>query len=91
MYQIANVDKSKYKDWTLDTELTREEAIEAYRIISGSCKNGTKNFVECKLPKDMGVSSKVKISDIINCSKGRYGSKQFEKFFLENSKNDTIC
>lgn len=80
-YQITNIDKSKYSDWNLDTELSREEAIEAYRVITGACKGGSKQFVENCLPKDLGVSSKVKIGEIVKCTKGKFGSEIFKNYF----------
>lgn len=37
IYKISNRDKSKYEGWTMQTEISFEEAIEAYRVITGAC------------------------------------------------------
>ena len=50
IYKIANRDKSKYEGWTMQTEVSFEEAIEAYRVITGACAAGTRGFVERVLP-----------------------------------------
>lgn len=78
IYKISNRDKSEYESLTLDSELSFEEAIECYRIITGACSFGTKDFVENYL-----VSKKdyYTIREIIDLTKGRYGNETFKKFF----------
>ncbi|MFA6830635.1 MAG: hypothetical protein WCR67_08070, partial [Bacilli bacterium] len=78
IFKISNRDKSKYENLTLDSELTFEESIEAYRIITGACSMGTKDFVINRLKEKKG---KYKICEIINLTKDNYGNKIFSDYF----------
>ena len=78
IYKISNRDKSKYENLTLNSELTFEEAIESYRVITGACSAGTKMFVENGLQKR---KEKYSISEIISLTKGQYGNETFNSFF----------
>ena len=80
IYKISNRDTSMYKDYTLETVVTFEEAIKMYRVITGACEAGTRNFIE-------GLSKKKKkytVAEIISETKGQYGNETFKEFF-----NDT--
>ena len=80
LYKISNRDKSKYEKLTLDSVLTFEEAIECYRIITGACSFGTKNFVETILPeKDKKASYSIR--EMIEITRGQYGHETFKSFF----------
>ena len=46
IYKISNRDTSMYENYTLDTVVTFEEAVKMYRVITGACEAGTRNFVE---------------------------------------------
>ena len=78
-YKIADRDTSRFKGWKITDEKPLDEIIEAYRIITGACEQGTRNFVESqgKLPK------KLTITDVINRTKGAFGNEQFAAFFKE--------
>lgn len=78
VYKIADRDKSEYEHLNLDSELTFEEAIECYRVITGACAFGTKDFVENHLEVKKG---KYTIREMIELTEGRYGNKTFEEFF----------
>ena len=78
IYKISNRDKSKYENLTLDSELTFAEAIEAYRVITGVCANGTKMFIECEL---MERKEKYTIAEIIFFTYGQYNNEVFKAFF----------
>ena len=78
IYKISNRDKSEYENLTLDSELTFEEAIECYRVITGACSFGTKDFVENYLSEK---KDKYTIREMIELTKGRYGNKIFKEFF----------
>jgi hypothetical protein len=82
IYKISNRDKSSYQNLTLDSELTFEEAIEAYRVVTGACSKGTRNFVENRLNRK---KEKYKISEIISLTASEYGSSSFAEF-LKKSK-----
>ena len=80
LYKISNRDKSEYEKLTLDSVLTFEEAIECYRIITGACSFGTKNFVETILPeKDKKASYSIR--EMIEITRGQYGNETFKSFF----------
>ena len=77
IYKISNRDTSMYEDYTLDTVVTFEEAIKMYRVITGACEAGTRNFVE-RLTKK---KKKYTIQEIVTATKGQYGNKTFREFF----------
>ena len=78
IYKISNRDKSEYENLTLDSKLTFEEAIECYRVITGACSFGTKDFVENYLSEK---KDKYTIREMIELTKGRYGNEIFKEFF----------
>ena len=80
-YKIADRDTSRFKGWKLTDEKPLDEIIEAYRVITGACEEGTRTFVERqeKLPQ------KLTIADVINRTKGAFGNEQFAAFFKEAS------
>ena len=83
LYKISNRDTSKYKNLTLESKLTFEEAIKMYRVITGACEFGTKNFVEeNKIDKDKEYT----IKEIIELTKGRYGNQKLIEFFSKERK-----
>jgi hypothetical protein len=75
-YKIGNRDTSEFKSWKLDDEKTLDDLIPAYRVITGACEIGVKDFVASnKLPE------KMKVKTAIRLTKGHYGHEQFEGFF----------
>ena len=81
IFKISDRDVSEYKGMSLDDTLSFEEAIAAYRTITGSCAAGTRNYVENFLPKPNKDSYTIR--EIINLTKGQYGSETFSKFFIK--------
>ena len=79
IYKISNRDKSRYEGMKLTDTLTHEEAIEAYRVITGACSAGTRDFVENYLGNDKAET--YTIEDIIQLTKGRFGNQIFAEFF----------
>jgi hypothetical protein len=77
IYKISNRSKDDFKGLTLDSKLTFNEAIECYRVITGSCAFGVKNFIESKSVKKKSY----KVSDIILITNGAYGGETFKNFF----------
>ena len=77
IYKISNRDTSAYKEYTLDTIVSKEEAIKMYRAITGACEAGTRYFVE-NLPK---VKKKYSVAEIIELTNGQYNSDVFRNFF----------
>jgi hypothetical protein len=75
-YKLADRDTSRFKKWTLTTKVKAEDAIQAYRTITGACEFGVKNFCESiKVPKTITVS------EVITLTQGKYGSDKFAAFF----------
>ena len=78
-YKMSIRDKSEYKDLTLESELTFDEAVACYRVITGACRAGTQDYLEHRLPyprKDTYT-----IREIIELTKNEYGSDTFREFF----------
>ncbi len=81
IYKISDDrDTSVYKNYKLDTIVSFEEAIRMYRIITGACEFGTKNFVQ-GLTK---TKKKYKISEIIEITNNQFGNETFREFFSKN-------
>ena len=83
VYKICDRDKSEYKHLTLDSELTYSEAIECYRVITGACSAGTRNFCENILPQD-DKKDKYTIREMIKLTCGQFGHDTFKDFFENN-------
>ena len=79
IYKISSRDTSRYNDMTLDSELIFEECIACYRIITGACAAGTRDYIENRLPKPR--KEKYTIREMINLTKNEYKGKTFEEFF----------
>ena len=67
----------QYKDITLDTPLTVEEAKNMYRVLTGACQKGTQAFV-----RSLGtLKDYYTPREIIELTKGRYNAERFAEFF----------
>lgn len=80
VYKLADRDKSKYEHLTLDSILTKEEAITCYMAITGACASGTRYFVEQNQDK---IKSKYTVAEIIELTKEQFGNEGFIKFFTK--------
>jgi len=58
--------------------MTFEQSIECYRVITGACSFGTKDFVSNRLIKK---EKEYTIAQIIEATKGEYGNSTFKHFF----------
>jgi len=67
----------QYKDMGLDTQMTVEEMVTMYRIITGACRQGSAQFVENV--KDR--KERYTIREAIAMTKGQYGAQRFAQFF----------
>ena len=81
IYKINDRDTSMYKGMTLDDTLTFEEAIAAYRTITGACSPGTRDYIANRLPKPH--KEKYSIGEIITLTEGEYASQKFRDFFCK--------
>jgi hypothetical protein len=78
VYKDTNKTKDDYKDLTLSSVLTFEEAVVCYRVITGACSFGVKDFVKNKLDK---VEKEYSIGTIIEKTVGCYGNENFKEYF----------
>ena len=70
----------QYKKMSLDTELTVEEAVTMYRVITGACRQGSESFVN-----SLGeLKEKYTIRECIELTKGQYNAQKFAEFFGED-------
>ena len=79
IFKINDRDTSVYRNMSLNDTITYEEAIAAYRTITGACAAGTKDFIENRLPKPH--KDKYTIQEIIALTEKEYGGKKFSEFF----------
>jgi len=77
LYKIGERDKSAYEGWTLDKKITKRQAIESYRVITGACEAGVRGFVE----RQGKLKAKYTVSEVIKITKGQYGNREYAKFF----------
>ena len=67
----------QYRSLTLDSEVSKDEAITMYRVITGACQQGTESFVSSlETTKD-----RYTIREMISITQGQYGSRAFAEFF----------
>lgn len=68
----------QYKNLPLSTEMTLEELVAMYRVITGACQQGSQMFVD-----NLGDKKKDRytIQEAISLTTGQYGSERFAEFF----------
>jgi len=83
-YKIGDRDTSEFESWRkdLDQEVSFDNAIAAYRTITGACEYGTKSFVE-----SIEVPKKLTPNVILKLTEGQFGSSKFRNF-LENLREN---
>ena len=77
MFKVNKKSKSDYKDLNLKSKLKFNDAVICYRVITGSCRFGVKDFIKTNNVQEKDYT----ISEIINITKGAYGSDIFSEFF----------
>jgi hypothetical protein len=77
IYKLSDRDTSKYEDFTLDTKMTKNEAIQMYMTVTGACSLGTKYFVDNHKTKKRVFT----VKDIIELTKGQYEHETLVEFF----------
>ena len=85
LYKISNRDKSAYEGWTLDKVITKKQAIESYRVITGACESGTRHFVE----KQGELKCKYTVAEIIQLTDGQFGNDEYRAFFDKQALTKT--
>ena len=85
LYKLSeNRDTTPYRTWTLDTSVTKQQAIQSYMAITGACAAGTRHFVETRFGDK--VPARTTVRKVIEMTAGQYGSDVYKKFFTENDK-----
>ena len=67
----------QYRSLTLDSEVSKNEAITMYRVITGACQQGTDSFVNSL----RDTKDRYTVREIISITQGQYGSRSFTEFF----------
>ena len=76
MFKIGSRDTSEFKAWSLDKEVSKRDAIRAYRCITGACEGGVRAWLEQRQTPE-----KITVQGVIDLTKGAYGAEQFKAFF----------
>ena len=79
--KAKNRGSEQYKDLTLESVLTYDDAVMCYRIITGACSAGTEHFLNGLKEK----KEKYTVAEIIELTEGRYGSNTFKNYFKKKS------
>ena len=82
IYKITKRDRYFYKDLTLDSELSYQDAILCYMIITGACLFRDKDFIGEMLGKNKKEVYTIK--EIVNLTEDGYGNESFKEFFCKN-------
>lgn len=77
-YKITNRDTSKFSQWKTEDVKSLDEMIEAYRVITGACEMGVKEFCG-RTP----LQEKMTVMDAIKITENNYGAEQFKSFFMK--------
>ena len=87
--KAADRGADQYNHLTLDSVVSKDDAITMYRIITGACKAGTEQF----LSTIREFKDEYTVREIIDITKGQYGANRLQKFFEElgneNPQNQT--
>ena len=74
----------QYKELTLESKVSYEDARTMYRIITGACAAGTQHFIDGLAEED--IKDEYTVAEIIEMTKGQYGHGTFKDFFDRRDK-----
>ena len=77
IYKISNRNKDEFKNLSLKTVLSFEKMIECYRVVTGACGFGVREFVESNKIEQKEYT----IEEVIGLTKNSYGGSSFASFF----------
>ena len=77
IFKVTNRDKSEFENLKPTDKLSFEEAIACYRVITGACSTGVRQFVKDNEIKQRDYT----IAEMIDITSDSYGSQQFREFF----------
>ena len=78
-FKLNKRDKPEYEKLNLDSELTFDEAVACYSVITGACNFGVYDYFEHSLPTPH--KEKYSIKEMIELTKNEYGGDTFREFF----------
>lgn len=78
-FKVATHDISQFKNLSLESKVSYEDAVIMYRVITGACQAGTNRFLS-NLRSDQ-VKAEYTIREICELTDGEYGSNIFRSFF----------
>ena len=81
MVKRTSRDLTPFKAWTLEKEVSKSDAILAYRSITGACAKGTRHWLEQRQTPE-----KITVAGIIEITKGAYGAETFASFFAPKAE-----
>ena len=76
LMKVGSRDTTPFKSWTLETSVSLEEMIVAYRTITGACGTGVSHFLSSK-----NYKGKLSVAFVIKETEGKYGHEAFRNFF----------
>jgi predicted nucleic acid-binding Zn finger protein len=68
-----------YRDLTPESQLSYDDAIIMYRVITGACSGGTEQFLSAH--PELSTRKKYTIKEILEKTQGQYGSETLKTFF----------
>ncbi len=83
LYKTGERDKTAYAGWTMDRKITKKEAIESYRVITGACEAGVKQFVQ----SHGKLRRKYTVREVIEITRGQFGNREYADFFGTAGEN----
>ena len=78
-FKESDRDTTWLEDKTLESTLSFDDSVLAYRCITGACSGGVSHFL-----KSIKEKQEYKIGEIIDLTKNEYGNKEFTSFFNKN-------
>ena len=78
-FKESDRDTSWLEDKTINSVLSFEDSVIAYRCITGACSGGVSHFL-----KSIKEKQEYTIGEIIDLTKNEYGNKEFTSFFKKN-------
>ena len=79
IYKIDNRKKDDFKNLNHESVLKFEDAIVCYRVITGACSFGVKEYIKSRLPQPS--KHEYSISEMIKLTENEYGGNSFKLFF----------
>jgi hypothetical protein len=77
IFKISSRDKTAYANLAMDSELTFEECVTMYRVLTGACAAGVKHFVESNNIERRSYT----LAEVLEKTGGSYGHEQLVAFF----------